>query len=98
LPWLSGSATWSFYAATQYILGIRPDYEALIIDPCIPSSWKGFSVERIFREKKINITVENPHGVQKGIQQIEINGKTIKGNSIPVSILDKHNQVRVIMG
>jgi N,N'-diacetylchitobiose phosphorylase len=98
LPWLSGSATWSFFAATQYILGIRPEYNSLVIDPCIPSSWDKFSIERIFRGKKLMITVENPGHVQQGIKNIEINGKTIQGNSIPVGILEKHNQVRVIMG
>jgi cellobiose phosphorylase len=98
LPWLSGSATWSYYIATQYILGIRPDYDALIIDPCIPSSWKDFSVYRVFRGKKINITVKNPDGIQKGVKILEINGKTIKGNQIPVGILNEFNEVRVVMG
>ena len=98
LPWLSGSATWSFYTATQYILGIRPDYNTLIIDPCIPTSWKGFSMQRNFRGKKIDITIENPEGIQKGVKYIETNGKTIQGNRIPVGILQEHNQVRVVMG
>lgn len=98
LPWLSGSATWSFYAATQYILGIRPDYDALIIDPCIPSSWKSFKAERIFRGKNLKITIENPHGMQKGVKSIEINGDTIKGNRIPVNQLAEQNQVKVTMG
>jgi N,N'-diacetylchitobiose phosphorylase len=98
LPWLSGSATWSFYAATQYILGIRPDYYALIIDPCIPSSWKGFSVKRIFRGKTIMITVENPSGVQRGVRSIEVNGRIIKENRIPADMLAEENQVKVTMG
>jgi len=97
-PWLSGTASWAYYAATQYILGIRPDYDGLIIDPCIPSDWKEFTAERIFRGKKLSIIVKNPQGVQKGVKNMEINGNSIKGNKVKTCILNKHNQVRVIMG
>ncbi|MBN1999151.1 N,N'-diacetylchitobiose phosphorylase, partial [candidate division KSB1 bacterium] len=69
IPWLSGSATWAYYAATQYILGIRPDYDGLTIDPCIPAAWKEFKVTRIFRGKRINIFVDNSNGVQKGVRE-----------------------------
>ncbi len=96
-PWLSGTTTWAYYAAAQYILGIRPDYDALIIDPCIPASWNGFTAERVFRGKKISIQVENPDGKQKGVKLLEINGQPIQGNRIPAGILNKHNQVKVIM-
>ena len=72
LPWLSGAAAWAYYAATQYLLGIKPDYDGLIIDPCIPSKWKGFSVTRIFRKAKYTIVVKNPDFVCKGIKQIYV--------------------------
>ena len=98
LPWLSGSATWSYYAATQYILGIRPDYDGLIIDPCIPADWKEFFVKRNFRGKTLEITVKNPDGMQKGVKELKINGQIIRGNRISMSIFMEHNQVRVIMG
>ena len=65
-PWLTGSAGWAYFASTHYILGIRPYYDGLIIDPCIPSSWDGFELDRIFRGKKIHIKVENPSHIQKG--------------------------------
>ena len=97
-PWLSGSTTWAYYAAAQYILGIRPDYNALIIDPCIPSSWKEFTADRVFREKKVSIQVKNPDGKQKGVKLLEVNGKEVKGNRIPVDLLKEQNQVNVIMG
>ncbi|MGA9269565.1 MAG: glycosyl transferase, partial [Lutimonas sp.] len=47
--WLSGTASWNFYAITQYILGVQPDYEGLRIDPCIPKDWNGFKMTRKFR-------------------------------------------------
>jgi cellobiose phosphorylase len=95
--WLSGTAAWNYYAITRYILGIRPDYEGLIIDPCIPSSWKGFSVKRSLRGTTFNITVTNPKGVSKGVDQIRIDGKAVEGNM--VKLFDgKFHDVFVEMG
>ena len=98
LPWLSGSATWSFFAATQHILGIQPVYEGLVIDPCIPSDWKQFKVTRRFRGKDVNIIVNNESGVQKGVKTININGKDIDGNLIHFNIMKDKNEVIVTMG
>lgn len=44
--WLTGTAAWMWYAITQFILGIKPSYEGLEINPCIPAGWKGFNVKR----------------------------------------------------
>jgi len=98
LPWLSGSATWSYFTAIQYILGIRPDYNGLIVDPCVPSNWKHFTVIRVFRNKTVHFMVENSKGVQKGITKIIVNGKEIKGNLIPETIMKDYNEVVVEMG
>ncbi len=98
VPWLTGAASWAYYAATQYILGIQPEYEGLRIDPCIPASWEGFTVTRRFRNKTLNIKVTNPSGVQKGIKQILLNGRPIEGNLIPIDQMRKTNDVQVVMG
>ncbi|MBN2089394.1 N,N'-diacetylchitobiose phosphorylase [candidate division KSB1 bacterium] len=98
LPWLTGAAAWSYYTATQYILGIQPDYQGLRIDPCIPSSWKEFSVKRRFRKKMLNIKVVNNSGVQKGVKKIIVNGEVIEGNLLPVNKMKATNDVLVEMG
>jgi len=98
LPWLSGSATWSYYTATQYILGIRPDYNGLIIEPCIPSDWKTFKVNRRFRNKNFHFNFENKSSVQKGVKKIVFNGTAIKGNLIPLELMKDNNEVTVMMG
>ena len=80
--WLTGTAAWNYYAITQYILGIKPTYEGLEINPCIPSAWKEYQVKRRFRGATYNITVLNPHGVCKGIRSIELDGEKIAGNIV----------------
>jgi len=98
VPWLSGSAAWSFFAVTQYILGLQPEYGGLRIDPCIPSAWKDFKVTRVFRGKKVTVEVRNPAGVQKGVKTLVLNGKQLQGNFIPAEKLLAENQVEVEMG
>ncbi len=98
IPWLSGSATWTYYAITQYILGVRPEVEGLRIDPCIPSKWKSFTVRRLFRGKALDIFVRNPQGVQKGVKRVVLNGETLEGNLIPAAKMKEKNKVEVLMG
>jgi cellobiose phosphorylase len=96
--WLTGTATWNFIAATWYILGIWPDYQGLIIDPCIPKRWKGFKVWRVFRGSIYEIEVDNPQRISKGIKSIRIDGKQIEGNILPVFNDGKVHKVYVTMG
>jgi cellobiose phosphorylase len=96
--WLSGTASWTFYTVSQYILGIQPQYNGLKIDPCIPSNWKGFEINRKFRNAVYKIKVTNPKKVSKGIQKLIINGKEIKGNVIPVAAADTINIVEAVLG
>jgi cellobiose phosphorylase len=98
LPWLSGSATWSFFAATQHILGIQPDYNGLTIEPCIPGNWKQFSVTRRFRNKLFHINVQNNEGKQHGIKKLILNGEELKNNFIPIEKMRDTNEVIVILG
>lgn len=98
LPWLTGAASWSYYTATQYILGIQPDYFGLRIDPCIPSEWKECRVFRRFRNKYFSIHFRNDRAVQKGIKKLTINDEEIEGNLIPLDKMDAENKVHVEMG
>jgi cellobiose phosphorylase len=98
VAWLTGAASWAYYAATQYVLGIRPDYKGLLIAPCIPADWKEFAAVRRFRNKTLNIKVINPNGVEKGVKKITLNGQIIEGNLIGVSKMKKENEVVVEMG
>jgi N,N'-diacetylchitobiose phosphorylase len=96
-PFMTGSAGWSYFAATRYILGIRPGYDALFIDPCIPRSWKGFAARRVWRGGVYEIQVDNPLGVSKGVRECLLNGSPIQGG-IPVQPRGTVNQVRVVLG
>ncbi len=96
--WLTGTATWAMVAIKQYILGIRPDYHGLIIDPCIPSFWKGFEVKRVFRGCTYFITVRNPRGTNKGIRSLMVDGKKIMGNQVPLFKDEKDHHIEAVLG
>lgn len=97
LPWLSGTASWAYYTAAQFILGLQPDYNGLKIDPCIPSEWKEIKVNRKFRGKEFNIVIRNEKGINKGVEKIILNGEEIIGNVIPVESAKEKNEVLVLM-
>lgn len=96
--WLTGTAAWAFVAMSQYILGIRPDYDGLIIDPVVPEKWDGFTVTRQFRGATLEIKVTNPNHFSRGVRQILLNGELLQGNLIPANALKKLNRIEVEMG
>jgi len=93
--WLTGTAAWTFYAASQYILGIRPEINGLCVDPCIPAQWKEVSVTRKFRNSLYEIHINNPDGKSKGVTKILLNGKPVDGNILPLDSNPKKNLVEV---
>ncbi len=98
VPWLSGSASWAYVAGTQHILGLRADWNGLVIDPCIPKEWPGFTATRRFRDKTIRIEVRNPRGTEKGVTSLTLNGKRLPGNVIPADKLKDENTVVAELG
>jgi cellobiose phosphorylase len=98
IPWLSGSATWTYYAISQYILGIRPEYNGLTIDPCIPSDWDGFTATRKFKGCHFEIKVSNPNHVEKGVARLELNGRAMDANFMDAQLFEKKNKVVVTLG
>ena len=96
--WLTGTAAWNYVAITQWILGVRPDYDGLQIDPCIPPSWKSFEINRQFRGATYHIQVKNPDGVSKGIRTITVDGRSVEGATLPIFGEGGDHQVEVIMG
>jgi cellobiose phosphorylase len=73
--WLTGTAAWTLVALTQGILGVRPGYDALVVDPCVAREWKSFKVARRFRGAEYRIEVRNPKGVCKGVASVSVDGK-----------------------
>lgn len=96
--WLTGSAAWNFVAAANYILGVRPDYNGLVIDPCIPKRWKSFRVKRVFRGATYDIDVRNPKGASKGVKSLTVDGLKLEGNVVPAFGDKKVHKVEVVMG
>ena len=94
-PFMTGSSGWAYYAATQYLLGVQPDFDALRIDPCIPADWKEFTVRRRWRGAMYHIHVTNPHGVEKGVESITMNGKTV--DALPPLPAGTECRVEVVM-
>ena len=88
--WLTGTASWNFVAISQSILGVKPQYDGLMIDPCIPENMKGYRIKRVFRNTEFDITVNNPEGLQSGNVELYLDGEKIEGNILTVFDGQKH--------
>ena len=95
-PFMTGSAGWAYYAATQYLLGVRPEFDSLTVDPCVPADWKEFSVNRLWRGAEYRIHVRNPKGVEKGVAELRLNGEVVE--RIGVQPAGAVCQIEVTMG
>ncbi len=96
--WLTGTAAWTFVNVSQYILGIRPEFDGLRIDPCLPRELGELEITRRYRGADIHITIKNPDHVEKGIRSMAIDGQPADGNRICPDGTKTEYQVTVIMG
>ena len=94
--WLTGTAAWMWYTVSEFILGIKPSYDGLTIDPCLPTSAKEYEVCRKFRGAEYIIKVKNPKGVNKGVRSLLLDGQRMEGNTVPFS--EGRHTVEVVMG
>ena len=95
--WLTGTAAWNFVAVSQYILGIKPEYDGLAVNPSIPKAWDGFTASRQFRGGVYNITVKNPEHVSRGVKSMTVDGKPVEGFVVPELGKGEHT-IEVILG
>jgi cellobiose phosphorylase len=96
--WLSGTVSWSQHTALQWILGVKPEIDGLRIDPCIPSKWSGFTVRRVFRGRTLNLQVQNPKHVCRGVKSLSIDGRPLAGNFVPVDQLRDGATLVAVLG
>lgn len=96
--WLTGTASWNFIAISQYILGIKPEYDGLRIDPSIPKAWDGYTITREFRGDTYRIIIKNPNHVSTGVSRITVDKKEVEGNIVPLFGDKGLHEVEVILG
>ena len=96
--WLTGTGSTVMVGCVEGILGMRPDANGLKVSPAIPSSWDSYTVNKIFRGKKLNMVFNNPDHVESGVKEIVLNGEKLEGNYIPADKLKDVNEITVTLG
>lgn len=95
--WTTGSASWFWRACLDFICGVRPVIEGLLIDPCIPKEWPELEVKRSFRNGEYYIKIFNPSKLSKGVECMTVDGKVIEGNLVP-DLGSGHHIIEVTLG
>jgi len=96
--WLTATAAWALVALSQGIFGVKPDYDGLRIDPCVPPHWDSFHVTRRYRGVVYEITVRNPDHVSTGVRTLTIDGEEAPGNLVPPPDGKGTVEVDVVLG
>jgi cyclic beta-1,2-glucan synthetase len=98
--WYTGSAGWMYRAGIEWILGFRLRGKFLVLDPCIPKAWPRFEIAFKFYSARYDVTVENPHGVSRGVTRAELDGEMLPEGAARIPLLDdgEIHSVRVILG
>lgn len=95
--WLTGTASTIMVGCVEGILGMRPDSDGIEINPSIPSVWNKLTIEKIFRGKKLSITILNPNKKQSGVTKCELNDEEISGCYIDASKLKDTNTITITL-
>ena len=95
--WLTGTASTVMVGTTEGILGLNPEADGIVIDPSIPSSWKNYTMRKVFRGKVLNVTVNNPNSSEHGVKSVTVNGAKIDGILIRDDILKAENDIVIEM-
>ena len=96
--WLTGTASTVMVGCIEGICGMRPDADGIKIAPSIPAEWDGFKIEKNFRGKKLNITVDNSAHAESGVKSLTLNGEVLSGNYVPADKLADINEIVVTLG
>lgn len=86
--WYTGSAGWMYQAGIESILGIRLRGSTLVLDPCIPRSWPGFSFTFRYNSACYEIAVTNPQGVGRGVIRTELDAQVLAGPRAAIPLVD----------
>ena len=87
---VTGTAAWMDIAATQYLLGIRPELDGLRIAPCLPADWQGFTATRLFRGCRLEIEVRRGDA-----EALLLDGVPHDGSLVPAFLLANKENLHV---
>ncbi|MEO8608430.1 MAG: glucoamylase family protein [Chloroflexota bacterium] len=96
--WYTGSAAWMYRLGVEMILGLHLEGDKLHIDPCIPKSWPGFSIVYRIKGSTYRIQVSNEQSVNRGVQQITLDGHVLEAQYVPLQPNSGEHEVTISMG
>ena len=96
--WYTGSAGWMYRIGIEHLLGLQRRGNSFVIEPCIPKEWSQYEIKIQHGKTRFEITVENPEGMSRGVQLIELDGKLLETQSVPLLDDERTHRVRVVLG
>jgi cellobiose phosphorylase len=95
--WYTSSGSWTFFAITDWMLGVRPQYDGLLIAPCLPSEWERASLTRAWRGAEYDVRITKPTGMTRGEVSLTVDGKAVAGDVVPAYGDGKRHVVEAVV-
>lgn len=95
--WLTGTASTVMVGCVEGILGMRPDFEGLHIEPSVPKEWGEFEITKSFRGSNLHIVIKNPGHIQSGCKKMVVNGIEVEGSYITQDMLTENTEIELMM-
>ncbi len=96
--WYTGSAAWLYRVALESMLGFQVQGNRLTLTPCISRQWHNYEIVYRYRTAVYQIRVENPHGVEQGIKQVELDGVAQQRFEITLADDGQRHEVCFVLG
>jgi cyclic beta-1,2-glucan synthetase len=96
--WYTGSAGWMYQFAVDGIIGLRRHGDVFTVDPCVPASWPGFTLDWQCAGTRYHIEVINPDHRSSGVRSATLDGKPVAPEAIPIVEDHDAHQIVVVLG
>ncbi len=87
--WYTGSAAWLNKVSLEWMLGVRPVFGGLMIDPCPPAELGRVRVKRTWRGREVVVEFDSSAFRSGAAPTLMVNGSPMSGNVLPESLVEK---------
>ncbi len=96
--WYTGSAAWLPRVIAEWVLGVRPTWEGLRFDPCLPPGWNRASMMRPWRGARLHVEIERVAGMAGGEVDVTVDGEPLGACALAEVRAGAEVRVRVCCG
>ncbi|HMM34970.1 MAG TPA: glycosyl transferase family 36, partial [Thermoanaerobaculia bacterium] len=81
--WYTGSAQWLHRVVCERVVGVRPEWDGMRFDPCLPPGWDEARMTRPWRGATLEVAVVRDTALAPGEVRVTVDGRPVEGTLLP---------------